>query len=155
MPSSFVARLFHTVTLVKCIISHHNTDFSACEEPANGSVSQFISSEQIFKYLPSRKKNNTSSPPIHEAIQGEKSELPSGAHTPAVSESTAQPAHQGGETLCPPTAFCCPHTSELLSRALQHRDPSTQQPVWHRDWSPSRVGTVSTAPLIYPAFPCK
>lgn len=39
---------------------------------------------------------------MHEAIQGEKSELPSGAHTPAVSRSTAKPAHQGGETLCPP-----------------------------------------------------
>lgn len=67
---------------------------------------------------------------MHEAIQGEKSELPSGAHTPAVSRSTAQPAHQGGgkHSAPPPIEFCCPHTSELLSREPRHRDPSTQQP---------------------------
>lgn len=37
---------------------------------------------------------------------------------------------KGGETLCPPPPieFCCPHTSELLSREPRHRDPSIQQP---------------------------
>lgn len=34
----------------------------------------------------------------------------------------------GKHSAPPPIEFCCPHTSELLSREPRHRDPSTQQP---------------------------
>lgn len=34
----------------------------------------------------------------------------------------------GKHSASPPTEFCCPHTSELLSREPRHRDPSIQQP---------------------------